>query len=126
MRRLYSSFARGWPGAGLFLLRLVTGAAMIHLGLEKLSNEPRTGLIVLSLIGMGAGVLLLAGLWTPVTGTLAAILAIWTLIAQRGDPWIPILVGALGAALALLGPGAWSVDARLFGWKRLESRIRKV
>jgi putative oxidoreductase len=34
-------------------------------------------------------------------------------------------LGALGAALALLGPGAWSVDARLFGWKRLDIRSRK-
>jgi putative oxidoreductase len=25
----------------------------------------------------------------------------------------------MGAALAMLGPGAWSVDARLFGRKRI-------
>jgi hypothetical protein len=32
------------------------------------------------------------------------------------------LLAGLGAALALLGPGAWSVDARLYGWKRIEIR----
>jgi len=35
------------------------------------------------------------------------------------DPWNCIFLGALGAALALVGPGAWSVDAYLFGWKRI-------
>ena len=34
-----------------------------------------------------------------------------------GSGW---LLGALGAALAMLGPGAWSVDARLFGRKRIQ------
>ena len=37
-----------------------------------------------------------------------------------GDPWIPINLAALGTALALIGPGAWSLDARLFGRKRFE------
>jgi putative oxidoreductase len=30
----------------------------------------------------------------------------------------------LGAALAMLGPGAWSVDARLFGRKRIRIPLR--
>ena len=38
---------------------------------------------------------------------------------------LSLLLGTLGAALALLGPGAWSADARLFGWKRMDIRDRK-
>jgi len=29
------------------------------------------------------------------------------------------MAGVVCTALVLLGPGAWSVDARLFGWKRV-------
>jgi len=66
------------------------------------------------------GILLLVGLWTPVTGTLLAILEFWNACLHLTDPVSRVLLGAVGAALALLGPGAWSVDARLFGWKRVE------
>ena len=71
-----------------------------------------------------AGVLLLAGLWTPVMASLVAVLAFWKAISQSGDPWTDILLVTIGAALALLGPGAWSADARLFGWKRIDIRDR--
>ncbi|MDQ1472597.1 MAG: putative oxidoreductase [Bryobacterales bacterium] len=40
--------------------------------------------------------------------------------SHSSDPWIHILLDALGASLAMLGPGAWSVDARLFGRKRIQ------
>jgi len=36
------------------------------------------------------------------------------------DAALYTLLAALATALALLGPGAWSVDARLFGWRRVE------
>ena len=74
---------------------------------------------------MIAGLLLIAGLWTPVSGSTLALLQMWNLLMRRGDPWTSILLGTLGAALALLGPGAWSIDARRFGWKRMDIRERK-
>jgi uncharacterized membrane protein YphA (DoxX/SURF4 family) len=38
--------------------------------------------------------------------------------SQRGGAWIHILLGVLCASVVMLGPGAWSIDARLFGRKR--------
>ncbi|HVP00282.1 MAG TPA: hypothetical protein VMT15_19560 [Bryobacteraceae bacterium] len=66
-----------------------------------------------------AGLLLCAGLWTPIAGAALSVLALWSALSGGGDPWGQILLAAVGAGLAMLGPGAWSVDARLFGRKRL-------
>ena len=124
MRRLFSTFAHGWPGAGLLLMRLVVGIALIDRAAVRLWSGPATNLAVLSAITAVAGLLLLAGLWTPIAGTLVAVIEVWKIFLHVGDPWVYILLATLGAALALLGPGAWSVDARLFGWKRLDIRQR--
>ena len=63
--------------------------------------------------------LLLAGFWTPIAGVLLALTEVVLAFSHSNDPWTHILLGAFGAALAMLGPGAWSVDARLFGRKRI-------
>jgi len=59
---------------------------------------------------------LLAGLWTPIAGALAAFHALWQVFSS-GHPWHWIMIATLCAALSLSRP-AGSLDARLFGWKR--------
>jgi putative oxidoreductase len=124
VQRLFSTFADGWPGRGLLLLRLLTAADLLHYGIASLPDSPQFAPISLQTIGAGAAILLLVGLWTPVAGTLVAIVKVWIAFSRyfshSGDPWIPIIQAALGAALAMVGPGAWSIDARLFGRKRID------
>jgi uncharacterized membrane protein YphA (DoxX/SURF4 family) len=126
LRRLFSTFADGWPGAGLLLMRVVAGSALLVHGVSIVLQ----GNLSLVAAGRGlfivfAGLFLLAGLWTPIIGSLAAVLGVVSLILGHGDLWADVLLTTLGASLALLGPGAWSVDARLFGWKRIDVRDRK-
>ena len=124
MQRLFSTFAGGWPGIGLLLLRLLTGTALIHFGIANALEAPPLTIVVLQMIGTAAGILLLLGLWTPVAGGLAAMVKVWIALSRilwhSGDPWIPIVQAILGAVLAMVGPGAWSIDARLFGRKRID------
>ncbi len=124
LQRLFSTFAGGWPGVGLMLLRLLTAVALIHFGIASVLEAPPSIIVILQIVGVCAGILLLVGLWTPVAGTLAAIVTVWIAFSpyssHSGDPWIPIVQAVLGAVLAMVGPGAWSIDARLFGRKRID------
>ena len=124
MQRLFSSFADGWPGIGLLLLRLLTGVGLIYFGIVSVLASPPVTTVVLQVIGIAAGILLLIGLWTPVVGALAALVKIWLGISRyyshSGDPWIAVTQVVLCVVLALVGPGAWSIDARLFGRRRID------
>lgn len=122
MRRLFSTFARGWPGVGLLLLRLVVGSYLVVQGVSGLKAGPRAELVLLNILATGDGMLLIAGLWTPIAASLLVILAFWSSLAHSGNPCPCLLLAAIGAALALVGPGGWSVDAWLFGWKRIDIR----
>ena len=125
MRRLYSTFARGGPGAGLLLMRLVAGIAAIADGVAHLQSGLAAEILVIHVLAMAAGILLLAGLWTPISASVVAVFAIWVAVMETVYWRAGILLAAIGAALALLGPGIWSIDARLFGWKRIDLRDRE-
>ena len=121
MQRLFSTFADGWPGRGLFLLRLLTASVLFYSAISNLGQAIPLTSTVLRMVGASAGILLLAGLWTPVVGTLIAIVEAWIAFSFAANPLTHIMLATLGATLAMIGPGASSVDARLFGRKRIET-----
>lgn len=105
-------------------MRLVGGAAIIARAVSSLFGGPLPPAIAVASVAIGAGCLLIAGLWTPIAGSIVAVAAIWMAVSQPDEPGAAVLLATIGAALALIGPGAWSIDARLFGWKRIDVRER--
>ncbi len=80
--------------------------------------------LALQIIGIAAAILLLVGVFTPLAGVIAAAAKVWIAISRfsshSGDPWGTLAQAILAAALAMIGPGAWSIDARRYGRKHID------
>jgi putative oxidoreductase len=120
LQRLFSMFPNGWPGWALLLLRLVAGFILIGHGIAVLLGQNRLDVIAQQSLAIAAGLFLIIGLWTPITGLVVVIVEVWSGFSGVEHLHSAVLLGALGAALAMLGPGVRSIDARLFGRKRLD------
>jgi putative oxidoreductase len=124
LQRLFSTFPDGWPGAGLLLLRLAAAIPLVIAGSPQLPGLPPSAPIPVHVIAVVTGIFLFAGFWTPFAALLQAVIEIWIVYSAAGEAGIHLLLAALGLGLVMLGPGAWSVDARLYGRKRIEIRTR--
>jgi putative oxidoreductase len=120
MQRLFSTFANGWPGKGLLIQRVLVAAVVAVSFATAVEKAAHFTALIPQVIAAAAGLLLLIGLWTPIAGTVVALAELFIAATATGDPAITIVAGILGATLAIIGPGAWSVDARLFGRKHIE------
>ena len=124
MRRLYSTFASGGPGIALLLMRLVVGAVVLwQVGPRLWSGQP-LHIVVSGPVALAA-LLLIAGLWTPVAGAVIAVVAISGILKTGELLNGRLLAATIGGALTMLGPGRWSIDSRLFGWRRIDTPVHK-
>jgi len=120
VQRLFSAFPGSWPGTGLLLLRMTVATPLIvdaMNGSVAVHHAPR---IVAQSLAVGVGLCLFTGVWTPVAGTLQVAIELWMLVARVGPDRTALVLAAVGASLVTLGPGAWSIDARLYGRKRID------
>ena len=120
MQRLFSNFANGWPGRGLLFQRVLIAAVLTTCVVSRVTEASWSAALP-ELIAAGLGIFILVGLWTPFVGTLVGLTEVWILLSRPTGSWIPVILTTLGFTLAMIGPGAWSVDARLFGRKRIET-----
>ena len=121
-RHSFSAFPDGWPGHGLLLLRLTLGLPLIYWGTADLAAAHLTA--ILHLAAGIAGIFLVSGLFTPVAGAIIvlaqALIVFSPSFANDGERSMRLFLAAGAASVAMLGPGAWSVDARRFGRKVFE------
>jgi uncharacterized membrane protein YphA (DoxX/SURF4 family) len=113
---------------GLLLLRIVVGGAASLQGAVYLThmNEPNALTWMAGLLAVVSGVALVAGFLTPASGAAAGLTTLF-IVATWTPPGASVLIDRAAAlvlvvdatALSLLGPGALSLDARLFGRREI-------
>jgi len=100
--------------------RLALGVVQLHCCFACLNETQLCHTVVPQSFAALGGVLIMVGLWTPIAGLLVAIMEAWIALSLQSNAALPAVLAVLGASLALIGPGAWSLDAWLFGRKHIE------
>lgn len=117
MQRLFSMFPTGWPGVALLLLRVALAATLLH-GVLSLPVNLDSPWILFAL--SATAIALCVGYLTPVAAAVSVVmeLAAWPL-GPGAVAAMHVCAILVALALAMLGPGAYSMDARLFGRRRV-------
>jgi uncharacterized membrane protein YphA (DoxX/SURF4 family) len=130
LQRAFSGFPTGYPGLALLLLRLVVGgAASLQAWLLITANHGAVNSsVVVALLAFVVGLALIVGFMTPIASVLLSAGGLLLMI-DSGVPGHLLLFESgmarlefivMSAALISLGPGAFSLDARLYGRREIE------
>ena len=106
-------FPGGLAGIALLILRFCAGGSLLMCALDH-GQLPSQGWPTL---GIGAILFLIGvGILTPIACTVAALIEAFYALSSHGiNEWQTVFTLLVTIALGMLGPGAFSVDARLFG-----------
>lgn len=107
MQSFYDRALRGWPAIGILLIRV---AAAVTIGYRAPPAHAAE---------LAAALLLFAGMWTPAAAAVIAAFECWRTVFHAGG-WTSLLLTAMTLAVALIGAGTWSLDARIVGWRRID------
>jgi uncharacterized membrane protein YphA (DoxX/SURF4 family) len=129
VQRMFSTFPGARPGVGLLLLRTTIGFTLITQGIAYFVDWHDLRLITstIALMAMASGAMLLIGYLTPFASVVAALISVgdglWWFQAPSWNLFDTRMAVSLTAIIALsivcLGPGAFSIDARLFGRREI-------
>jgi hypothetical protein len=115
--RLFSVFPTGAPGIALLILRISVASAIFS-GCFDVIKPAVLPLICLALAVQS--LLLCLGLLTPIVSITACASELTALfVTGHADARFIALSSLNAAVIALLGPGAYSLDARLFGRREI-------
>ncbi|RRA50125.1 hypothetical protein [Acidipila sp. EB88] len=128
MQRLFFAFPAGLPGAGLLLLRVAVAMQSVQDAQVFLlwMAMPLSVLVVLRVVSFLAVLCVLIGVATPIaslTLSLEAALALLLCSLRGAAPALHasllLQLSVITMVLAAVGPGAFSLDARLFGRREI-------
>ena len=124
---MFSTFPDGWPGLGLLLLRATAGGVLLARGIMYLGarHNLRLAILAMLLLAFVSAVFLLLGYRTRPAATVVSVASIGSIFfwlstyRQQDNCLSAALVGIIAAAVICLGPGAFSLDSRLFGRREI-------
>ena len=113
-------FPNGWPGRGLLLLRVVASSLTAYEGIAAVFRPISYAIFTQQIVAMICAFLLLLGLATPLVAIALSLCELSIVFSNRAQWPVALALCGVGIALAMLGPGSISIDARLFGRKRID------
>lgn len=123
VQRLFSMFPSRTAGAALLIMRFsVAVALVVHVTAYWALTPPFWAVPGPLLIAM----FLCFGFLTPYCAILNCLIELGLLVVTGGQNGLNLVIAAVNSGvLAVLGPGAYSVDARIFGRRILTAPPRR-